>query len=226
MKKTPFFKAALAVLVKDLQGEFRSKELISAMGLFSLLSVFAFSFALELQPLTLQTAASGILWVTILFAMILGLNRNLATEREQGSMDAMLLAPVDRPAIFVGKMLANLIFGLLVGLLLLPLMALIYNVSLIDWRMAGIILLGTTGLASMGTLLAAMTVQTRARDTLLPIVMLPAALPLILLAVRSSNGIINQQPADLWSGLPPLLLVLDLIYLVLGYLLFPYVLED
>src|SRR5690606_37737937 len=134
--------------------------------------------------------------------------------------------PVDRPAIFMGKMLANLVFGLLVGLLLLPLMALIYNVSLIDWRMAGIILLGTTGLAAMGTLLAAMTVQTRARDTLLPIVMLPAALPLILLAVRSSNGIINQQPADLWSGLPPLLLVLDLIYLVLGYLLFPYVLED
>lgn len=226
MKKTPFFKAAFAVLIKDLQSEFRSRELISAMGLFAMLSVFAFSFALELERIILQTAASGILWVTILFAMILGLNRNLATEREQGSMDAMLLTPVDRPAIFVGKMLANLLFGLLVGLLLLPLMALIYNVNLVDWRMVGIILLGTTGLASMGTLLAAMTVQTRARDTLLPIVMLPAALPLILLAVRSSNGIINQQAPDLWIGLPPLLLVLDVIYLVLGYLLFPYVLED
>ncbi|HEX2623368.1 MAG TPA: heme exporter protein CcmB, partial [Phototrophicaceae bacterium] len=156
---TPFFKAAAAVFRKDLRNELRSRELVSAMGLFSMLSVFTFSFALELERVVLQTAASGILWVTILFAMMLGLNRSLNTEREQGSMDAMLLAPVDRAAIFLGKMLANFLFGTLVGVILLPLMSILYNVNLIDWRMPGMVLLGTLGLASIGTLLAAMTVQ-------------------------------------------------------------------
>jgi heme exporter protein B len=224
--RTPFFKSTLAILFKDLRAELRSRELISAMGLFALLSIFAFSFALELDRTILRSAATGILWVTIVFSIILGLNRNLAAEREQGNLDAMLLAPIDRASIFVGKMTANFLFGLLVGLILLPLMAVIYNVDLVDWRLIGVVVLGTLGLSSIGTLLAAMTVQTRARETLLPIVMLPSALPILLLVVRSSNGIINGQPEEFWIGMPPLLLVLDLIYLVMCYLLFPYVLED
>jgi heme exporter protein B len=224
--KTPFFKSTLAVLLKDLRAEIRSRELISAMALFALLSVFVFSFALELETTILRSAATGILWVTIVFAIILGLNRNLAAEREQGNMDAMLLAPIDRSSIFVGKMTANFLFGLLVGLLLLPFMSILYNLNLFDLRLIGLVVLGTLGLSSIGTLLAAMTVQTRARDTLLPLLMLPTSLPVLLLVVRASNGIINGQPEELWIGMPPLLFVLDVIYVVMSYLLFPYVLED
>lgn len=224
--KTPFLKSTLAVLFKDLRAELRSRELVSAMVLFALLSIFAFSFSLELQTTILRSAATGILWVTIVFSVILGLNRSLASEREQGNLDTMLLAPIDRSSIFVGKMIANFLFGLLVGLILVPLMSLLYNLNLVDLRLIGIVILGTLGLASIGTLLATMTVQTRARETLLPIVMLPAALPILLLVVRSSNGIINAQPEEFWIGLPPLLLVLDVIYLVMCYLLFPFVLED
>lgn len=224
--RTPFFQAALTIFVKDLRSELRSRELVSAMGLFAFLSVMAFSFALELEPIILQNAAGGILWVTIIFAVILGLNRSLAAEREQGSMDAMLLAPIDRSAIFAGKMLANFLFGLVIGLILLPIASVLYNVSLIELRIVGLIAAGTLGLSSVGTLLSAMTAQTRTRDTLLPIVMLPTTLPILMLVVSATNGIVAAQPLELWQSMVPVLLGLDLIYLTMCVLLFPFVLEE
>ncbi len=196
------------------------------MLLFSFLSVFVFSFALELQRDILIAAASGVLWVSVIFAVILGLNRSMAAEREMGNLDAMLLAPIDRSAIFVGKAAANFLFGLIVGVILLPVISLVYNVNLLDLRMVGLVALGTLGLASVGTLLAAMTVQTRAREMLLPIVMLPAILPILLLVVRASNGVLGLTPEEFWVGIPALLIVLDVIYVVMCFLLFSYVLED
>ncbi|MCU0499978.1 MAG: heme exporter protein CcmB [Anaerolineae bacterium] len=218
--------AAWAIFQKDLRAEWRSRELLSAMLLFSFLSVFVFSFALELQRDILIAAASGVLWVSVIFAVILGLNRSMAAEREMGNLDAMLLAPIDRSAIFVGKAAANFLFGLIVGVILLPVISLVYNVNLLDLRMVGLVALGTLGLASVGTLLAAMTVQTRAREMLLPIVMLPAILPILLLVVRASNGVLGLTPEEFWVGIPALLIVLDVIYVVMCFLLFSYVLED
>lgn len=226
MNATPFFKAAWTLFLKDLRIEFRSRELVSAMGLFALLSVFAFSFALELERATLQTAAAGIFWVTVVFAVMLGLSRSLAAEREQGNLDALLLAPMDRSAIFVGKLLANLLFGVIVGLLLMPIMTVLYNVPLLDIRLLAVLILGTLALTAVGTLLAAMTVQTRARETLLPILMLPTALPVLTLVVRASNGIMQVQPEELWISVLPILVLLDMVYGVMCFLLFPYVLED
>lgn len=219
-------KAAWAIFQKDLRAEWRSRELLSAMLLFSFLSVFVFSFALELQRDILIAAASGVLWVTVIFAVILGLNRSMAMEREMGNLDAMLLAPIDRSAIFVGKAAANFLFGLVVGLILLPVISLVYNVNLLDLRMVGLVILGTLGVSAIGTLLAAMTVQTRAREMLLPIVMLPATLPIMLLIVRASNGVLGLTPEEFWIGIPGLLIVLDVIYVVMCFLLFSYVLED
>lgn len=224
--RTPYFQVALTIFAKDLRSELRSRELVSAMALFAFLSVIAFSFALELEPILLQSAAGGILWVTIIFAVILGLNRSLAAEREQGSMDAMLLAPIDRSAIFAGKMLANFLFGLVIGLLLLPIASVLYGVNLVDARIVGLIAAGTLGLSSIGTLLAAMTTQTRTRETLLPILMLPTTLPILMLVVRATNGIISAQPTELWEGMIPVLLVIDLVYLTMCVLLFPFVLEE
>lgn len=226
MKPTPFLKAALAIFRKDLRAETRSFELISVMLLFTLLSVLVFSFALELDRLTLESVVSGVLWVTITFAAILGLNRSLASEREQGNLDAMMMSPIDRSAIFAGKMLANFVFSLTVGLLLLPLMAILYNLPLIGLPMLVTLFLGTLGFASIGTLLAAMAVQTRSREALLPIIMLPTALPVLLSVVRATNGLLNDSPVEFWSGWLALALVIDAMYLFLCYILFPFVLED
>jgi heme exporter protein B len=223
---TSFWKVSFAIIRKDLQAELRSRELIATMLLFSLLSVLVFSFALELDRLAREEAVSGVLWVTIVFASILGLNRSMAMERENGSMDAMLLAPINRGSIFVGKLVGNYLFTQTVGLVLLPLMTLLYGINLFSWWLLGVLILGTLGITTTGTLLAAMSVQTRAREALLPIVMLPIILPLLLAGVNASNSIINNTPFADWSTWIQILLIVNVIYLVLCFMTFAYVIEE
>lgn len=220
---TPPIRTVLTIVRKDLRAEFRSRELISAMALFTILSVLIFSFALELDRQARQEVVSGVLWVTLEFASILGLNRSLAGEREQGSMDAMLIAPIDRTTIYVGKFFANFVFTLAMGLLLLPMMTIFYNINMTQPLMLLTLVLGALGLSSLGTLLATMTVQTRTRETLLPIVMLPTALPVLLTVVRASSGILTDQVEPTWFGT---LIVINVLFIGLGILLFEYVVED
>jgi heme exporter protein B len=223
---TPFLRAVLSIIRKDFQAELRSRELIGSMGLFALLSVMVFSFALELDRLARIESISGVLWVTVVFASILGLNRSMAMERDQGNLDALLIAPIHRAAIFVGKLVGNFVFTLVIGLLLLPLMTILYNVSLINVGVIVVLVLGTLGFTTLGTLLATMTVQTRAREALLPIVMMPVVLPLLLSAVRTSASLLNAAPqADSLQWLQ-ILVVLDVIYLVMCFLLFEFVVEE
>jgi heme exporter protein B len=224
--KTSFIVVALTIIRKDLRVELRSRELVSSMLLFALLSVLIFSFALELNRIAREEAISGVLWVTVVFASTLGLNRSMAAEREQGNIEAMLLAPIDRPAIFFGKLVGNLIFTLLVGLILLPLMTLFFNKSLFQPWLLIVLWLGTLGFSTVGTLLAAMTVQTRARESLLPILLMPVALPVLLAAVRATTSILNETPQADWIAWPQILLVVDLVYLVISYLLFEFVIEE
>ncbi len=226
MTQTPSFKVVFAVVLKDLQTEFRSRELVSSMVLFAVLSILVFSFALELDRVARAEAISGVLWVTVVFSSILGLNRSLAMEREQGNFDAMLMAPVSRAAIFFGKLVGNFLFALVVGLLLLPLMTILFNISVVRLWLFVALLLGTLGFSTIGTLLATMTVQTRSRETLLPIVMLPLALPVILAVVRASTGILNAVNTDEWMAWIQILAVIDIVYFVMCYLVFDYIVEE
>src|SRR5690606_24435089 len=159
---TPFWQAAFSITRKDLRAELRSRELVNTMGLFALLSVLIFSFALELDRVARQEAVSGVRCVTGVFASMHGLNRSMAVEREQGNLDALLMAPISRSAIFAGKLIGNFVFTLVVGLVLLPLMTVLYNVPLMQPWVVVLLLLGIAGFATIGTLLATMTVQTRA----------------------------------------------------------------
>ena len=224
--KTPFFQVVMSIIRKDFQAELRSRELVGSMGLFALLSVLIFSFALELDRIARIESISGVLWVAIVFFSILGLNRSMAMERDQGNLDALLIAPIHRAAIFVGKLAGNFVFTLLIGLLLLPLMTILYNVSLFNSWLIAVLVLGTLGFTTLGTLLAAMTVQTRSREALLPIVMMPVVLPLLLAAVRASTAILNGTPQDDWIQWVNILVVLDVIYLTMCFLLFEFVVEE
>lgn len=224
--KTPFISAVLAVLWKDLQVELRSRELVGSMGLFALLSILIFSFALELDRIARTESVSGVLWVTVVYASVLGLNRSLAMERDQGNLDALLLAPVDRTAIYFGKLIGNFIFTLVVGLTLILLMTVLYNLTLTRLWLILVLVLGTLGFSTVGTLLATMTVQTRARESLLPIVMMPVALPLLLSAVRASTGILNETPQEDWLAWVQILAVLNVVYMTMSFLLFEYVIEE
>ncbi|MAU08773.1 MAG: cytochrome C biogenesis protein [Anaerolineaceae bacterium] len=224
--KTGFWQVTFAILRKDMLAEIRSRELLSVMGLFALLSVLIFSFALEMDREARETAISGVIWVTVAFASIIGLNRSMSSEREQGSFDALLLAPVDRSALFLGKFLGNFVVVLLVGLILLPLGTLLYNITLITPWVLVILVLGIFGISTTGTLLAAMTAQTRARDALLSIAMLPIVLPVLLASVRATTSIISGDPTDLWISWPQILLVMDVIYMVLCFFTFGFIIEE
>ena len=225
-QKASFFKAVFAVAWKDLAAEFRSRELLSAMLVFALLVILIFNFALELDPTTRRAATSGILWVTFTFAGTLGLNRSMAVEKDRGCLDGLLLAPVDRSAIYFGKVISNLAFMLIVELIILPVYSVLYNVNLFIPGLLLVILLGSIGYASVGTLLAAMSVQTRTRDILLPILLFPIIVPVLLAAVKASSGFLTG--ADMTEIMPPinLLIFYDIVFTAVAFMVFDSVVEE
>lgn len=215
-----------AVVWKDLVAELRSRELLSAMLVFALLAILIFNFALELDIGTRETVTSGVLWVTFAFAGTLGLNRSMAIEKDRGCLDGLLLAPVDRSAIYFGKALSNLIFMIIVEAVVLPVYSALYNINLFKPALLGIILLGLIGYAAVGTLLSAMAVQTRTRDVLLPILLFPVALPVLIPAVKASIGCLQAYEMNrIWPWLN-LLLVYDVIFSSVSFMVFDYVVEE
>jgi len=221
-----FLQAILAIVWKDLRAEFRSFELVSSMLVFSLLVILIFNFALELDIKTRQTVTAGVLWATFAFAGTLGLNRSMSIEKDRGCMDGLLLAPVDRSAIYFGKFISNLAFMLLVEAFVLPIYSLLYNTNLFQPGLLMVILLGSIGYTAVGTLLAAMSVQTRTRDVLLPILLFPVAFSVLLAAVKASGGFLSNS--ELTEILLPinLLIVYDVIFIAVAFMVFDIVVEE
>ena len=225
-RRGSFGRAVAAVVWKDLAAEFRSRELLGAMLVFALLVVLIFNFALELDVRTRSTVTSGVLWVTFAFAGTLGLNRSMATEKDRGCLDGLLLAPVDRSAIYFGKVIANLAFMLIVEAIVVPVYSLLYNVPLLVPGLLGVILLGSIGYVAVGTLLASMAVQARTRDVLLPILLFPVVLPELLAAVKASEGFLQGLAAADILPWVNILLVYDVVFLVVAWMVYDYVVEE
>jgi heme exporter protein B len=221
-----YLKTIGAILWKDLAAEFRSRELISGMLVFALLVILVFNFALELDYSTRQTVTSGVLWVTFAFAGTLGLNRSMAVEKDRSCLDGLLLAPVDRSAIYFGKAISNLAFMLIVEAIVLPVYSILYGTSLFNPGLIGVILLGSVGYTAVGTLLAAMAVQARTRDVLLPILLFPVVLPVLVSAVKASSGFL--QGLAMSDILPwiNLLIVYDVIFIAVAFMVFDFVVEE
>ena len=227
-KRNPsnFLRAVGAVVWKDLQAEFRSRELFSAMLVFSLLIILIFNFALELDVKTRQSVTSGVLWATFAFAGTLGLNRSMAIEKDRGCMDGLLLAPVDRSAIYFGKVISNLAFMLIVEIIVLPVYSVLYGINLFQPGLLLVILLGSIGYVGVGTLLAAMSVQTRTRDILLPILLFPVVIPVILSAVKASGGYLEGLPFEEILSPLSLLITYDIIFISVAFMVFDSVVEE
>ena len=221
-----YLRAIWAVLWKDLLAELRSKELLSSLVVFALLVVLVFNFALELDRGARESVAAGVLWVTAIFTATLGLNRTLAAEKDRGSLDGLLLAPVDRSALYLGKTLGNIVFMLLVQAVVLPVFSVLFNLSLFRPLLLGAVVLGTVGYAAVGTLLASMAAHSRSRDLMLPILLFPVAVPVLVAVVKASSGALAGLP---WDEVAPwfnLLIAYDLIFLAGAFLLFDYVVEE
>jgi heme exporter protein B len=221
-----YLRAVGAILWKDIAAEMRSRELLGSMLVFAFLVILIFNFALELDLRVRQTVTSGVLWVTFAFAGTLGLNRSMAIEKDRGCLDGLLLAPVDRSALYFGKVLSNLLFMLIVAAIILPLYSLLYNVNLFLPGLIGVILLGSIGYVVVGTLLAAMAVQARTRDILLPILLFPVILPVLVAAVKATTGILEGLPLEDYQAWLNLLIAYDVIFLGVAIVSFDYVVEE
>ena len=221
-----FFGAIGAVVWKDLAAELRSRELISAMLVFALLVILIFNFALELAPALRVQVTSGVLWVTFAFAGTLGLNRSMATEKDRGCLDGLLLTPVDRSAIYFGKAIGNLLFMLLVEVIVLPVYSFLYAENLFKPGLLLVILLGSLGYVAVGTLLASMAVQTRTRDVLLSILLFPLIIPVLLASVKASGAFLMDSPMKDISPWLNLLLVYDVIFVSAAFMVFDYIVEE
>ncbi len=218
--------AALALLRKDLRAELRTGETVPAMCLFAVTTLVVFHFAFNRESVEGDLAA-GILWVTVLFAAVLGINRLFVAEREQGGFDGFLLAPVDRTAMLVAKVVALLAFLGAVELVTVPAFALLLLEPAPDLRLILVLALGDIGIAVVGTLTSALAVQTRARDLIVPIVALPLLLPVIIAAASATSPLM----ADAGAGSVPMkwiavLGLYDLVFGLIAYAVFDFLLED
>jgi heme exporter protein B len=221
-----FLNAVGAVIWKDFRMEWRNRENISAMLVFALLVILIFNFALELDLQAKASLSAGVLWTTFIFAGTIGLNRSLAVEKDRGCLDGLLLAPVDRTVIYFGKAIGNLIFMLIVEVIVLPIFSFLYGFNVFELGFLGVVILGSIGYAAVGTLLSTMVVQARTRDILLPILLFPLTLPVIIAAVKASQGFFQNLPLEEFSVWLNILVAYDLIFIAVAFMVFDYVLED
>jgi heme exporter protein B len=215
-----------SILWKDLKIELRSKEAVSASFVFSVLVLVVFSFTLDLTSDESRKLGAGLLWVAFAFGGILSLNRSFALEREEHCTLGLLLTPADRGAIYLGKFFANVIFMLTTEIFVLPLFAVFFNVGFGD-RIGVLLLallLGTVGFSSVGTLFSAIAAHTRMREVLLPILMLPIAIPVLVASVETTAFAMGAtEAASMWFKL---LVVYDVIFVTTCFITFEYVLQE
>ncbi len=221
-----FLRKVAAVAGKDLRAEFRAKEVVLTMTAFSVLAVIVFGLAFDLRVPNPAMVAPGVLWAVVLFGGVLGLNRAFGAEADRGTLAALLLAPMDRSAIYFGKFLASLAFMLLTELLVLPVVLVIFDVNL--FHPVGLLglLLGTVGYVGVGTLFAALTANSRARESMLPILLLPVMVPVFVAGVALTAGLADGRTV---ASLQRWLLVIggyDIVFLTVAYLVFDMIWEE
>jgi len=223
-----YLRKVSAIVWKDIVAELRTKEMFSAMFVFAVLVIVVFNFAFDLRVSgqRVREVAPGALWVAFTFAGILGLNRAFASEKDGGCLEGLLLAPVDHTAIYFGKMISTALFMVIVEALMLPVFTAFFGVNLFDLRLVLIVLLGTLGFAGVGTILSAMTAQTRAREVLLPILLLPVAAPVLIAAVKATSGILDGLTMAEISTWWQLLLAFDVLFPAVAFMTFDFIVKE
>jgi heme exporter protein B len=221
-----FARQVLAIVRKDLAAEFRTKENLSAMVVFSLIVLVIFNFAFELQGVDITALGSGVLWVAFTFSGILGLGRSFAAEKDKGSLEGVLLSPVDRGAVFLGKAISNFVFISVMEAVTLPLFAVLNNVAPSWFPLIPYIILGTLGFAAIGTLLSAIAASTKMREVMLPILLFPVAVPLLMAVVKLTTGTLQGRDFSEVSNWFNILVAYDAIFLVIAFWVFEYVVEE
>ena len=225
---TPSRIAFRAILAKDLRAELRTLQSLPAMALFAVTAFVIFRFGLDRTSLS-GSLASGVLWTTLLFAAVLGVNRLFVAEREEGGFDAIRLAPIDRSVLFAAKATVLLVYLAVLEAIAVPVFALFFLDSAAGLApLLAVLVLADLGLAATGTLISSMAVNSRARDLLVPLVLLPLVVPLMIAATGATEHLLavggpGYHRFGTWLGV---LGLYDLIFLLVGYAVFDFLLED
>jgi len=211
---------------KDLLLEWKNKDAVLAMTAFTALVLLLFAIAVESIPALLRDIAPGAVWITYLFAAILGFNRVAMVERENNAMYTLLVAPIDRSLLFISKFTVNFLLISLVQVLSLPLIMLFFNIDifLMMGSLSWIFILTTLGMSAIGTLFSAMLVNIRMKDVLMPLLTFPLLVPLLIAAVSLTRAVFNGQ--ELQSTWVNLLLAYDVIFITAGTILYEFLLEE
>ncbi|MCL2149577.1 MAG: heme exporter protein CcmB [Dehalococcoidia bacterium] len=221
-----FWRQALAVAHKDVVAELRSREIITSVLVFAVLVLVIFNFAFTADVATMTLIAPGVLWVAFAFAGVLALNRTFIPEKEEGCLEGLLACPAEREAIYLGKMLGTLFFLLLVEAVVLPIFALLFNINVFQIEILAVTALGTIGFTAIGTVFAALAVNTRAREMVLPILFLPIVSPVIIAVVESSALALDGGGFSDMAVWLIILISFDVIFLTVPFLVFSYVIEE
>jgi heme exporter protein B len=220
-------RAAAILLTKELRLEFRTRELLNTTVIFALVVVVLFSFAFNPTPEESRRYGPGLLWIAFLFAGSLMLHPSFGREQANDTLDALRMAPISAFAILLGKMLANFIFLSLAEVVLVPVFAVLYNVSLagVVGRLILVLVLGTLGLIITGTVFSAVSAHARMRELLLPLLLLPILAPLLIAAVEATASLLADQPA-LDRTWVTFLAGFDIVFLTTSWLLCDFLLEE
>ncbi|MDO8568080.1 MAG: heme exporter protein CcmB [Dehalococcoidales bacterium] len=216
----------IAITWKDIIAEMRTKEVLTSVFIFTILVIVLFTFAFGGEAQTMAAVAPGVLWATFAFAGVLALNRTFVPEKEQGCLEGLMLCPVPREVIYLGKMLGSLIFLLLVEAITLPIFAALFNVPVLTLPVILVTLLTTVGFVAVGTLFSALSINTRAREMVLPILFFPVVAPIIIAAVMASGMALGGQPWGDYLSWIEIILAFDVIFLVVSFLIFSFVIEE
>jgi heme exporter protein CcmB len=226
---TAFFHVAWIVMRKDLTIEVRSREIIYTTLFFAISCVLVFAMSFVREGRAIEDAAAGILWIAVIFAGTLALGRTFERERQTETLRALMLAPAERPAIYLGKLLGMLALLFATELVVAPLVALLFQAALFarPLLMIGLLASGTLGFCAVGTLFAAMLVRSRSRDVLLPILLYPITIPVIIAGVRGTSALIQPEPdvamAQFWITL---LVFFDVVFVTLSLWTFEPVMTE
>lgn len=218
----------LAIIWKDIVLEMRSRETVASLFVLGLLVLVIFNFAVDVDASNVARMAPGVLWIAIVFSATLALGRAFAIERENGCMAALLLAPIDRGLLFLAKLIVNFVVLAVFEALLLPFFVLLFDVApgLALLKLVAVLAAGTAGLAAVGTLFALAALGTRARELMLPLLILPLQIPLLIAAVKATDMVLaGAGLADLgaWGTL---LVSFDVVFVTAGWLTFEFMLVD
>lgn len=215
----------LAIAWKDILIELRSRQFLGSMLAFTLVTVVTLNFAFDLDREDRASDAAGALWIAFFFAGMLGLGRSVALERDRGTLEGLLLTPVDGGTIFLGKFLATLLSLLFVEAITLPVFSVLYDVPALHPWVIALTLVGTVGFAGLGTLFSAIASSGRTREVLLPLLLFPLLVPVLLGAVQATALVFQGESDGLLSWFN-LLIAFDAIFVTLAYLGFSFVIEE